>query len=62
MKKLFFIYPIMVAVVLTAIIAGCSKDDEYKPDYNPLIDDPKEEPVDNPQPPASSGRNEQYRP
>lgn len=63
MRKVFFKSPLMIAVALAAIITGCSKDDDYKPDYNPLIDDPKEEqPVDNPQPPANSGRNEQYRP
>ncbi|MBP5507490.1 MAG: glycoside hydrolase family 32 protein [Prevotella sp.] len=56
-------HPLMVAIVLVAIIAGCSKDDDYKPDYNPLIDDPEEErPIDNPQPPTTSSRNEHYRP
>ena len=53
---------IMVAVIVTAAISGCSKD-EPKQDYNPLIDDPKPEQPVNPSEPAASGsRNEQYRP
>ena len=54
----------MIAVAMTAIIAGCSKDDEYKKDYNPLIDDdPKQEqPTDDPQQPTVSQRTEQFRP
>ena len=53
---------IMVAVMMTAAITGCSKD-EPKQDYNPLIDDPKpEQPVNPSEPTASIGRDEQYRP
>ena len=53
---------IMVAVIVTAAISGCSKD-EPKQDYNPLIDDTKPEQPVNPSEPAASGsRNEQYRP
>ena len=37
--NLFYIQ-MVVALVATAI-AGCSKND-YKQDYNPLIDDPKQ--------------------
>jgi predicted oxidoreductase (fatty acid repression mutant protein) len=29
----------MVAALVAATIVGCSKDDEHKQDYNPLIDD-----------------------
>ena len=48
----------MVAALLAAALTGCSKDD-YKQDYNPLIDDKgKEEPVT----PEQTGRDEQYRP
>ena len=53
---------IMVAVIVTAAISGCSKD-EPKQDHNPLIDDPKpEQPVNPSEPTASGSRNEQYRP
>ena len=53
----------MIAVAMTAIIAGCSKDDEYKKDYNPLIDDdPKQEQPTDPQQPTVSQRTEQFRP
>ena len=62
-KKGFFISPLMIAVIMTAIIAGCSKDDDYKPDYNPLIDDPKEEQTNtDPQQPTQADRTEKYRP
>lgn len=44
------------------VLMGCSKD-SYKPDYNPLIDDPKEEQPSKPEEPtAQSGYDEQYRP
>ena len=44
------------------VLVGCSKD-EYKKDYNPLIDDPKEEQPTKPdEPAAQSGYDEQYRP
>ena len=48
----------MAAALVAAAIAGCSKT-EYKQDYNPLIDDPKEQEE---QPQQSSSMNEQYRP
>ena len=48
MRKVFFRFSLMIAVALAAIITGCSKDDDTKPSYNPIIDDPKEQPVDNP--------------
>ena len=33
----------MAAVVLTATIVGCSENNDYSQQYNPLIDNPKEE-------------------
>ena len=45
---------------MTAIITACS-DDEKKQDYNPLIDDPKEENKEEQQP-QQSERSEKYRP
>lgn len=49
----------MVAALLAAAITGCTKD-EYKQDYNPLIDGQGKE---DPQPPTpTTGRDEQYRP
>lgn len=48
----------MVAALLAAALTGCTKD-EYKQDYNPLIDGQgKEEPVT----PEKTGRDELYRP
>ena len=62
MTKIAHIFPsILIAVFMTAIIAACSKDDEYKQDYNPLIDDPKEEQTE-PQTPTKSERSERFRP
>ena len=55
--NLFYIQ-MVVALVATAI-AGCSKND-YKQDYNPLIDDPKQGEEEVPQ--QTSSMNEQYRP
>ena len=58
MKK--YKYLLMIAVAMTAIITACS-DDEKKQDYNPLIDDPKEENKEDQQP-QQSERSEKYRP
>jgi len=59
MKSVCFVKT-LVAVIATAAIVACSEDD-YKQDYNPLIDDPKEEeptkPADN-----TAGYDEKYRP
>lgn len=47
---------------MAAAIAGCSKD-SHEQDYNPLIDDPKEEQPSTPdEQTAQSGYDEQYRP
>ena len=52
----------MVAVLMTAAIYGCSSDDP-KQDYNPLIDDPKEEQANTTEESTKqSGYDEQYRP
>ena len=60
-KKHFFSFPMVVAV-MAATIMGCSKDDHGQ-DYNPLIDDPKEEQPSTPDnPETQSGYDEQYRP
>lgn len=53
---------VMVAVMMTAAISGCSKD-EPKQDYNPLIDDPKpEQPATPSEPTTKNSYNELYRP
>lgn len=53
----------MVTAVMAVAIIGCSKDDDHKQDYNPLIDDPgTEEPTDPKEPTTPTGYNEQYRP
>ena len=51
----------MVAALVAAAIAGCTPE-QYKQDYNPLIDDPKT--PEQPQNPEqqTSAMNEQYRP
>ena len=55
-----FLFTTLVAVVMAATNVACSNDDP-KQDYNPLIDDPKEEqPTE--QPTTQSNYNEQYRP
>ena len=42
---------------------SCSKDDDHGQDYNPLIDDPKQEQPSTPtEPTQQSSYNEQYRP
>ena len=33
----------MVTAAMAVTFIGCSKDDDHKQDYNPLIDDPKTE-------------------
>ena len=61
-KAKCFFHAAMVAVVMAATFVACSNDDP-KQDYNPLIDDPKEEQPNNPEKPTTqSGYNEQYRP
>ena len=56
---LFFVAALSLGGVLTA----CGGDDDNKQDYNPLIDDPKEQPTDKPtEPTTKSSYNEQYRP
>ncbi len=54
----------MVAALVAATIVGCSKDDEHKQNYNPLIDDPQpEQPTPTPtEEPTKASYNEQYRP
>ena len=53
----------MVTAAMAVAIIGCSKDDDHKQDYNPLIDDPgTEEPTDPKEPTTPTGYNEQYRP
>lgn len=55
-----FLFTTLVAVAMAATNVACSYDDP-KQDYNPLIDDPKEEqPTE--QPTTQSNYNEQYRP
>jgi fructan beta-fructosidase len=49
----------LVAAFCAATFAACSSDD-YKQDYNPLIDDAQTEEPENPT--EITGRNEQYRP
>lgn len=49
----------MVAALLAAAFTGCTKD-EYKQDYNPLIDGQGKEDPQSPTP--TTGRDEQYRP
>ena len=52
----------MVAIAMVATVVACSKD-EYKQDYNPLIDDPQTDTPSTPTDPTpTSGRTEQYRP
>ena len=52
------IYAPVAAALLAAAIAGCAPE-EYKPDYNPLIDDPEGNEPEVVDPPS---RSEQYRP
>lgn len=50
----------MVAALVAAAIAGCTPEN-YKQDYNPLIDDPTQEYPEKPDP-TPSGMDELYRP
>ena len=51
-----------VAVLCLFLLSACGGDEDKGQDYNPLIDDPKEEqPADNGSP-VVNDRNEQYRP
>lgn len=53
----------IVTAALAVTIIGCSKDDDHKQDYNPLIDDPKpEQPNTPPEQPTQSSYNELFRP
>ena len=60
-KSRFFLTAVMAAVVMTATISACSSDDP-KQDYNPLIDDPKEQQPQERPSVLPAGRNELYRP
>ena len=51
----------MVAVAMTATFVACSKDN-HDQDYNPLIDDPKEERPKPEEPTTQSGYDELFRP
>lgn len=53
-------YILMVAAFVAAAIAGCTQE-QYMPDYNPLIDNPekKEDPTE---PEEKASMNETYRP
>lgn len=63
MKKKRFFSLTLVAVAMAATFEGCSKDDDHKQDYNPLIDDPKpEQPTTPTEPTTQSNYNELYRP
>ena len=55
-------FRLIAAVALTAAIAGCGGDEDGGQDYNPLIDDPKEEQPKEEQPTQQGSYNEQYRP
>ena len=60
-KKCFLLT--LVAVMMAATLAGCSKEDDSKQDYNPLIDDPKpEQPTTPSEPNTQNSYNELYRP
>ncbi|MBP3252693.1 MAG: glycoside hydrolase family 32 protein [Prevotella sp.] len=60
MRLIHFPSTMMMVAAAAAVIIACSGDDP-KQDYNPLIDDPKEDtPAE--QPAEQGGRDEQYRP
>ena len=62
MNKKYFFAIAWVAVLMTAALASCSKDDHGQ-DPNPLIDNPEHKQPDQPQEPTTqSSYNEQYRP
>ena len=61
-KSKSFLCVTLVAAAIAATFVACSKDD-HKQDYNPLIDDPKEEEQKPPVPDVTpTGRSELYRP
>jgi fructan beta-fructosidase len=60
-KSICFFSSLMVAAAMVATICACSSDDP-KQDYNPLIDEPKEEQPQPNEPTKQSGYTEQYRP
>ncbi len=61
-KSKSFLCVTLVAAAIAATLVACSKDD-HKQDYNPLIDDPKEEEQKPPVPDVTpTGRSELYRP
>ena len=65
MKKNILRYALFLvtALALGGVFTACGGDDDHKQDYNPLIDDPKEQPTDKPtEPTTKSSYNEQYRP
>lgn len=62
MKKKYFFAITLVAVLMTAAFAGCSKDDDHGQDYNPLIDNPDPKDPKPNEPVNTSSYNEQYRP
>ena len=63
MYRPYSIFRLIAAVVMTAATAACGGDEEKGQDYNPLIDDPKEEQPQTPDNPVTqSGYDEQYRP
>lgn len=62
MKFSICYHKFMVAAFVAAAMTACSEDD-YKQDYNPIIDDPQPEQPAEPQDPVTkSGYDEQYRP
>ena len=62
MKKKYFFAITLVAVLMTAAFAGCSKDDDHGQDYNPLIDNPDPKDPEPTEPVNTSSYNELYRP
>lgn len=62
MRKKYFFAITLVAVLMTAAFAGCSKDDDHGQDYNPLIDNPDPKDPKPNEPVNTSSYNEQYRP
>ena len=60
-KSKSFLCVTLVAAAIAATLVACSKDD-HKQDYNPLIDDPKEQQPQERPSVLPAGRNELYRP
>ena len=51
------------AALAAAAVTGCQPDNAFKPDYNPLIDDPTEKKPEEPETPGQEARmDELYRP